>query len=83
METLIIGLAMLVGAAVWASCASEGAWLAFFESISPSECPGDETEEEKIRMRSALNTVEASSQGGRITALPSLHKPKVKVRVVK
>jgi hypothetical protein len=83
MATLVVGLTMLVCAAAWASCASEGAWLAFFESISPSECPGDEAEEERPSIHGALNTAEASRQVDRITALPSLHKPEVKVRVVK
>ena len=83
MATLIVGLAMLVGAAAWASCASEGAWLAFFESVSPAEHPGDQTEKEQTCIQNALNTAESSGQVGRITALPSLHKPKVKVRVVK
>lgn len=79
MVTLSIGLAVLVCAAIWASYASEAAWVAFFESLPRAENAPDKAEEDKLTVQARSNACEADSQADRITALPSLHQSRIRV----
>jgi hypothetical protein len=72
MATLIVGLAVLVGATAWASYVSEGAWLTFFESPA-------QPEEEKNCIRMLPNPRETKSPVNRITDLPSLQPSSIGV----
>ncbi len=79
MATLIVGLMVLVGAAVWASSASEGAWLAFLESPVQPEQSGVEAQKQKRCVRTLANTSETRSQVSRVASLPGLHQSKIEV----
>jgi len=79
MATLIVGLTVLVGAAVWASYASEGAWSAFLESPAQLEHSEGEAQEQKSVVRTLANTSETKSQVSRIASLPGLHQSKIEV----
>jgi hypothetical protein len=79
MATLIVGLVVLVGAAAWASNASEGAWLTFFESPAQPERPVVDDQAESNGMCRLMNPPEAKSQVHRVTDLPSLQQSRIGV----
>jgi hypothetical protein len=79
MATLIVGLAVLVGATAWASHASEGAWLTFFESAAQPEHRSVEARAQSKGMFRLANPPETKSPVNRIADLPSFQQSRIGV----